>query len=112
MKYSSKGWIAGLVFLLVLVSVPVWFFTRGDVVADGQMVDTPWDSMPRRAAPVDHKDLFEQPFETGPEVTRACLACHEEAGNQVIHTAHWRWQSEPVEMEGRDEPVSVGKKSR
>ena len=59
----------------------------------------------------DHKDLFEGTFETGQEVTQACLGCHEEAAQQVIHTAHWRWQSEPVMMEGRDEPVSVGKKN-
>ncbi|WP_186399328.1 tetrathionate reductase family octaheme c-type cytochrome [Stappia sp. P2PMeth1] len=32
------------------------------------------------------------PFASGPEVTRACLACHTEAGNQVMHSLHWTWK--------------------
>jgi len=111
MKESRKGWIAGLVFLLILVLVPVWFFTGAEATAVAREIDRPWDSMPRRAAPVDHKDLFEGAFETGQQVTQACLSCHQHAGEQVIHTAHWRWQSDPVAMEGRDQPVSVGKKN-
>ncbi len=74
-------------------------------------MDTPWEFMPGRAAPVDHKDLFEGALETGQEVTRACLECHENSAEQVMHTAHWRWQSDPVMLEGRDEPVSTGKKN-
>ena len=111
MEHAQKGWIAGLVFILVLVSVPVWYFTRSVDAAPGQTIDSPWEFMPRRAAHVDHKDLFEGPFESGQQVTEACLSCHEDAGQQVIHTAHWRWQADPVAMEGRDELVSVGKKN-
>jgi octaheme c-type cytochrome (tetrathionate reductase family) len=111
MKDSQTGWIAGLVFILALISVPVWYFTRVDAAAPGQVVDTPWDHVPRRAAPVSHKDLFEGPFAKGPEVTAACLECHEDSANQVIHTAHWRWQSDPVRVDGRDEPVATGKKN-
>ena len=66
MNDSRKGWIAGLVFLLVLVSVPVWYFTRAEATVVAHEIDHPWDFMPRRAAPVDHKDLLEGPFETGP----------------------------------------------
>jgi octaheme c-type cytochrome (tetrathionate reductase family) len=111
MEHNQKGWIGGLIFILVLVSVPVWYFTRSADAEPGQVVDTPWEHMPRRAAHVDHKDLFSGPFETGQQVTQSCLECHEDAGEQVIHTAHWRWQADPVQMEGRDEPVSVGKKN-
>jgi octaheme c-type cytochrome (tetrathionate reductase family) len=111
MNESRKGWIAGLVFLLIIVSVPVWYFTRDAESAEYQDVDRPWDAMPRRPAHVDHKDLFQGPFETGQQVTEACLECHEEAAGQVMHTAHWRWQSDPVMVEGRDEPVATGKKN-
>jgi len=111
MKHKETGWIAGLVFILALISVPVWYFTQGEETVAGQVVDTPWDFMPRRAAHVDHKDLFAGPFTTGQEVTQACLACHTDSADQVIHTAHWRWESEPVAMEGRDEPITVGKKN-
>jgi octaheme c-type cytochrome (tetrathionate reductase family) len=111
MKNAQNGWIAGLVFILMLIAVPVWYFTRSADAAPGQEIDTPWDGVPKRAAPVDHKDLFQQPFETGQQVTAACLECHEDSAQQVIHTAHWRWLGDPVEMEGRAEPVSIGKKN-
>ncbi len=111
MKDSRNGWIAGLIFIFILISVPVWYFTRPAESVAGQVPDTPWDFVPRRAEPVDHASLFERPFETGQEVTQACLECHPEAADQVIHTAHWRWQADPVPMEGRAEPVAVGKKN-
>jgi octaheme c-type cytochrome (tetrathionate reductase family) len=111
MKDFGNGWIVGLVFILVLIATPVWYFTRGSETAPGQTVDRPWDGVPRRGEAVDHASLFNQPFETGPEVTRACLECHEDSAEQVIHTAHWRWVSDPVEMAGRAEPVMVGKKN-
>ncbi|NNJ79713.1 MAG: cytochrome C, partial [Xanthomonadales bacterium] len=111
MKYRQTGWIAGLVFILALVAIPIWYFTQIDDTVAGQIPDSPWDGVPRRAAPVDHSSLLEGPFETGQQVTAACLACHEDSAEQVIHTAHWRWESGPVEMEGRAEAVSVGKKN-
>jgi octaheme c-type cytochrome (tetrathionate reductase family) len=111
MKDSRNGWIAGLVFIFALIAVPIWYFTQDEVAAEGQVIDTPWDFVPRRAEPVDHSSLFEQPLATGQEVTRACRECHENAAEQIIHTAHWRWQADPVKMAGRDEPVAVGKKN-
>jgi len=104
MKNSNKNWLIGLFVIVILIAFPVWFFTRAEVNADLIQIDTPWESMPRRPAHVDHKNLFENTsFNSGPEVTAACLACHESAGEQMLHTAHWRWQSEPVMVEGRDE---------
>ncbi|RPH94536.1 MAG: tetrathionate reductase family octaheme c-type cytochrome [Lysobacterales bacterium] len=111
MKESRNGWIAGLVFILILIAVPVWYFTRPAAIDAGQVVDSPWDKVPRRAEPVDHSSLFEQPFTTGQEVTRACLECHEQSAEQVMHTVHWTWQADPVPMEGRAEPVALGKKN-
>jgi octaheme c-type cytochrome (tetrathionate reductase family) len=42
----------------------------------------------------DHSKFEElqQPFASGPEVTRACLACHTEASKQLHKTKHWNWQ--------------------
>ncbi len=111
MKDSRKGWMIGLAFILALIVIPVWYYTRPAPAPDARTPDTPWDGVPRRAEAVDHSSLFEQPFASGQEVTRACLQCHEDAGEQVIHTAHWKWQADPVPMAGRAEPVSVGKKN-
>lgn len=35
---------------------------------------------------------LEGPFNSGPEVTKACLACHTEAARQVHRTKHWTWE--------------------
>lgn len=42
----------------------------------------------------DHSKLKELqgPFSSGPEVTRACLGCHNRAGEQFIHNKHWTWK--------------------
>ncbi len=42
----------------------------------------------------DHSKFEElnKDFESGPEVTEACLECHTEAAEQVQHTKHWTWE--------------------
>lgn len=37
-----------------------------------------------------HKAL-QGDFKSGPEITKACLSCHSEAGNQFRQTIHWTW---------------------
>ncbi len=46
------------------------------------------------AATADHTKFKEldKDFQSGPEVTRACLGCHTEASTQVMHTQHWTWE--------------------
>jgi len=111
MKDSRSGWLAGLLFIVALIAVPVWYYTRAEPSPDGQVTDTPWDFVPRRPEPVDHSSLLDQPFASGQEVTRACLVCHQEAAEQVMHTVHWRWEADPVMVEGRDSPIATGKKN-
>ncbi len=105
--FHDKPWIFGLLVILLLIVLPVWVFVGGSPPAK----DRPWDGVPRRAAHVDHSELMEGPFSSGQDVTRACLECHEEAGEQVIHTAHFKWQSDSVMIPGRDQPVATGKKN-
>lgn len=42
----------------------------------------------------DHTKFKElqQVFKSGPEVTAACLKCHNEAAKQVMHTKHWTFE--------------------
>ncbi len=42
----------------------------------------------------DHSKFkaLQQPFASGPEVTKACLTCHTEAARQVHKTKHWTWE--------------------
>lgn len=49
----------------------------------------------------DHSrhEMLKQPFKSGPEVTKACLSCHNQAGLQFHKTIHWTWldPNEPAE---------------
>jgi len=42
----------------------------------------------------DHSqfDVLKQKFETGPEVTKACLSCHTNAAKKIHKTKHWTWE--------------------
>ncbi len=42
---------------------------------------------------VDHgkMDVLNQDFTSGEQITRACLSCHTEAGDQFHRTIHWTW---------------------
>jgi len=44
----------------------------------------------------DHSKFEELqgPFNSGPEVTKACLKCHTEAGHQFMQNIHWTWEYE------------------
>jgi octaheme c-type cytochrome (tetrathionate reductase family) len=54
------------------------------------------DRLPPPKSTADHGKFKElqQDFKSGPEVTKACLACHTEAAKQVQHTKHWTWEVE------------------
>ncbi len=45
-------------------------------------------------APPDHSEYeqLQAEFATGPEVTQACLECHQDSGSQVMATTHWTWE--------------------
>lgn len=105
MKNFKYIWVIGIVITTLIVAVPIFLFVSKDTEASSD----PWKNVEKRNPPVDHTSLLQGPFETGSDVTRACLKCHEEAGEDMLHSVHFTWKSEPVLMGGRDEPVAVGK---
>ncbi|MDD5391216.1 MAG: tetrathionate reductase family octaheme c-type cytochrome [Gallionellaceae bacterium] len=52
-------------------------------------------SKPATLSTADHSKfkVLQQPFAAGPDVTEACLTCHNDAAKQVQHTKHWTWES-------------------
>ena len=60
---------------------------------------------------VDHSkfEILDTDFKTGPEVTEACLSCHNGRGAEVMATSHWQW-SRSEHMEGKGD-VPFGKKN-
>lgn len=105
MKDFKYIWLLGLVTTFLIVVVPILLFAT----TDQALADDPWTNVPERNPGVDHSSLLQGPFETGQDVTRACLSCHADASHEVMQTTHWTWESEPILVEGRDEPVTVGK---
>lgn len=101
-------WVVGLIVTALIIIIPIVLLVITPEVSAG---DDPWQSVPNRIPETDHTSLIEGPFESGREVTMRCLECHESAGEQMLHNVHWTWQSPGVEMEGRDELVSLGKRN-
>ncbi|NJN67695.1 MAG: tetrathionate reductase family octaheme c-type cytochrome [Chloroflexaceae bacterium] len=50
------------------------------------------DEIPESTADHHKFEVLQQPFASGPEVTRACLTCHTNASAQMIHALHWTWE--------------------
>jgi octaheme c-type cytochrome (tetrathionate reductase family) len=100
-------WLVGLGVTLLIIGIPIYFLTLNTLVT---VASDPWSHLPDRSSPdVDHTPLIQGEFTTGSDVTRVCLECHPDAGEQVTHTAHFTWLSDPVSVPGREEPVQTGK---
>lgn len=55
---------------------------------------------------VDHSRFLTGPYASGPEVTAACLQCHQEEGREMLASEHWKWQgpvTDVVNLEGAPE---------
>jgi octaheme c-type cytochrome (tetrathionate reductase family) len=107
MKEFKYIWLVGLLVTLLLIVIPIVTFATGEPETETD----PWAGLPVHPIHTDHTSLMKGPFESGPEVTAVCLECHEDASHEVMQTTHWTWESEPVLLPGRDEPVTTGKKN-
>lgn len=83
----------GLIVGLVLSCATVWAAPAeqdqaiGRIMAQQAVKDKPlWITS-------DHTqhEILKQPFASGPEVTKACLSCHNQAALQFHKTIHWTW---------------------
>lgn len=65
----------------------------GAVAHPGGMQDD-GPTTPPTPTVVDHSqfDVLQGPFETPEDVTKACLSCHTDAAQDIMHTTHWTWE--------------------
>ena len=103
----APGWKAIAFIVAAAIVVPIYAVLSGG----DEVLDDPWAFVAEAPPHTDHSSLMPGPYETGEDVTRACLDCHEAEGHEVLQTAHWNWEGEPAELPGRPEPVSMGKKN-
>lgn len=86
--------LGSLLAVLVLLSNPI--HARSNWPTPPVSADPPRTQVsgPLRGGTADHAkfDSLRQPFASGPEVTRACLACHTEAGKHFMRNVHWTWE--------------------
>jgi octaheme c-type cytochrome (tetrathionate reductase family) len=108
MKNNKYLWILVLGLSVAFVILPLILFLPQDKTEKHD----PWTNVPQRPTQTDHTNLITDTLETGQQVTQACLECHPDASSQVMSTAHWTWESKPIEVPGRDGPVTVGKKNQ
>jgi len=89
-----------LVLLLLALSAAVHAEHDGAPAIDRDMnyridtvVERPTTVVEARST-ADHSEFeaLKGPFSSGPEVTRACLKCHNKAGHQFQKNIHWTWE--------------------
>ncbi|GAB4576321.1 MAG: tetrathionate reductase family octaheme c-type cytochrome [Anaerolineae bacterium] len=106
MKEFKYVWIVGLLVTALIIAVPIVLLVN----RQQQPSTDPWDAMPEHPAHTSHVGLFTEPLETGSDVTRACISCHEEAATEVMQTVHFQWRGEPTEIPGHEDTVlAIGK---
>jgi len=105
MKKHFPLWTLGLLGIILLIIVPVLYF----LPRANKPSTNPEDHLPVKPVHVDHHDIVQGEFETGQDVTRACLECHEDATTDFMKTTHWTWESKPFDVPWREEDVTIGK---
>ncbi len=108
MKNFKYIWVVGIIVTLAIIIIPVVIF----LPKGAQAHDNPWANVPVHKPHTDHTDIIQGPLESGSDVTATCMQCHEDAAFEIMQTTHWTWESEPVEVPWRDEPVTIGKKNQ
>ena len=101
--------VHGLLVTLAVIIIPIVVFAANRT----QERDDPQAGLPERPPHTDHTALLKGPYKSGSEVTQACLECHEQSAFDLMKTAHWTWESQPVEVPGHNGLVTtIGKKNQ
>ncbi len=93
--------------MILIIVIPVWI----SLPDAPEKVKSPWMGIETKRTHLDHAAFFKVPFNRPQDVTIACLECHEKAAQEVMKTAHWKWEGEPVMISGHAEPMAIGKKN-
>ncbi len=107
MRNYKHNWLLGTILSLAIIIIPILIA----IPRQAKPIDDPISKLPRVAIHVDHSALMEGPFETGQDVTKACLVCHPDASDQVMHTKHYTWESDSVYSPDHGRMVTLGKKN-
>jgi hypothetical protein len=90
---SSKNIWYKVTFAVALSFILAGLLLGKSVSAQARLQDiTPTPTGPQDT--IDHSQLpvLHGPFDSPQAVTRACLSCHAEAAQEMMHTVHWTWE--------------------
>ncbi len=107
METFRRDWSVGAGLTALIFFIPLLLVLPGC----SAKVEDPWETIKKQRVHLDHAPFFTKPFNAPQEVTRACLECHETAAKDLMKTAHWKWESEPVKVPGHEKPMKIGKKN-
>ena len=68
-----------------------WLVATGQALAEEAKPEPKPLKLTTTADHTKFKQL-QKTFNSGPEVTKACLECHTEAAGQIHRTKHWKWE--------------------
>lgn len=85
--------IAGAVAALGLATMTA---ARAETPQTGAATPPPAPASAPNTSTADHSkfEILQKAFASGPEVTAACLTCHTEADDEVMHSIHFQWSYE------------------
>lgn len=106
-KLLRQPWVIALI--LVAAAVTGWIASLSPQGANARVAGI--ERPPQSRSHLDHGGFFNTPLADGPAVTRACLECHPQSASQVMHTAHFRWLGEDVEVPGHKGKTQIGKRN-
>ena len=101
-------WLLGAGLMVLLIAIPLGVFLPQST---GKRAKDPWKTIIKNRTHLDHSPYFTKAFNDPREVTKACLECHPKAAKELMKTAHWKWEGEPVYVPGHPEPMKIGKKN-
>ncbi len=84
---------AAMVFL-VAIFWPAMILAAGDAAQDTGPMPPPKPPAIPTDSTADHSSfpVLQQSFASGPDVTKACLTCHTQADDQLMHSIHFQWE--------------------
>ncbi len=85
---------SAIVFVALAIIIGHGLGNSADAQENAASAPQPASSEKAITATADHSqfEVLKQSFSSGPEVTKTCLGCHNQAAKQVHKTIHWNWQ--------------------
>ncbi len=92
-----KKFLEFVLIVLVPWTVIFWMVFHYNSDSDSDFYPESKISIQHDPAPAaDHSKFaaLQKDFKSGPEVTEACLSCHNATGKEVMKTEHWKWHKQ------------------